>query len=358
MEKKKICIIGQLPPPIHGLSAALQTIIKSEYMNEKYSLQCIDIKDNKKILNHMQAIHKVEADLYYFTISQSILGNLRDMIILREILSKNKRVIIHYHGGYYAQLYKEMNALQKRINKNLISKIDIMIALSEGLKGLFKDVITSDKVRVCENYVDDGSIISDNEFLLKMKKIEGKSKIEVLYLSNFIKTKGYKDVLMSANDLKNDNLIFNFAGAFFNEEDKKDFHEFIEENNLQSNVKYHGVVKGKEKKELLANSDVFILPTYYPNEGQPISIIEAMGNGLAIVTTNHAGIPDIVKEENGYVVMPQSPEEISRSLKFLVQNRNKIIELGNNNRKVTLEKFREIHYINRLDNIFNEVFQK
>ena len=43
--------------------------------------------------------------------------------------------------------------------------------------------------------------------------------------------------------------------------------------------------------------------TRYPNEGQPISILEAMGNGMMIVTTEHAGIPDIVKDGvNGIVV--------------------------------------------------------
>ncbi len=50
----------------------------------------------------------------------------------------------------------------------------------------------------------------------------------------------------------------------------------------------------------------FALPTRYPNEGQPISILEAMGNGMFIITTDHAGIPDItVGTENGIVLKNQ-----------------------------------------------------
>ena len=47
------------------------------------------------------------------------------------------------------------------------------------------------------------------------------------------------------------------------------------------------------------------IPFFYcdTNEGQPISILEAMGNAMAIITTNHAGIPDIAtNKEHGLVI--------------------------------------------------------
>jgi glycosyltransferase involved in cell wall biosynthesis len=355
MDKIKICIIGQFPPPIHGLSAALQTIVNSKYMNEHYSFDCIDIKDNKKFIDTLRKIKKSNAKIYYFTISQSIFGNLRDMVILKLILNKKGKIIIHYHGGYYKQLYNKMNILQKGINRALLSKIDIMIALSNGLKRLFNDVLESSKIRVCENYVEDSSIINEDTFIHKVNNIKQKPMIDVLYLSNFIKSKGYMDLLNSVVNLKDENVIFHFAGAFFNEKDKYDFIQFVEQNNIKNKVKYHGIVKGAEKKQLLQVSDIFVLPTYYPNEGQPISIIEAMGNGLTVISTNHAGIPDIIKEGNGFLVNPKSPSEISQCIRALLNDRSKIIEIAKNNRKVTLENFREIHYINRLDKIFKEV---
>lgn len=357
MSKKKILIIGQFPPPVHGLSAALQTIIRSNYMNDRYSLQYVDIKENKRFLSHIRKIYKNEADLYYFTISQSLFGNIRDMLMLRLLLNKKKRVIIHYHGGYFKTLYGKMNSLQKSVNRVLISKIDTMIALSEGLKSLFVDVISPEKVKVCENYVEDSSISTEAEFINKVNSLAKKPNLEVLYLSNFIKTKGYMDVLRAASNLKNKPILFHFAGAFFNEEDKKEFFDFIEENSLQGMVEYHGVVGGDQKKHLLMRSDVFVLPTYYPNEGQPISIIEAMGNGLAIITTNHAGIPDIVNRDNGYIVGAKSPDEISKCLNSLASNREQLVTFATNNRKAVMEKFKEEHYIQRLDMIFGEVLE-
>ena len=63
------------------------------------------------------------------------------------------------------------------------------------------------------------------------------------------------------------------------------------------------MVAGADKQRLLRESDIFVLPTTHPTEGQPISILEAMGNGLAVVTTDYPGIADVVCDgENGVVV--------------------------------------------------------
>lgn len=41
-------------------------------------------------------------------------------------------------------------------------------------------------------------------------------------------------------------------------------------------VTYHGIVGGEAKRRLLKECYIFALPTRYPNEGQPISILEAI----------------------------------------------------------------------------------
>ena len=55
---KRICLIGQFPPPIHGLSKALETIVQSDYLKDKYELNCVDIKDNKRFISNLRKIEK------------------------------------------------------------------------------------------------------------------------------------------------------------------------------------------------------------------------------------------------------------------------------------------------------------
>ena len=126
------------------------------------------------------------------------------------------------------------------------------------------------------------------------------------YLSNFIESKGYKEVLelaaKSTKQSKKNTLHFHFAGKF-SKKRRMYFENFITKHQLENTITYHGIVSGKKKNDLLNLCNIFILLTRYPNEGQPISILEAMGNAMTIITTNHAGIPDIAtNKEHGLVI--------------------------------------------------------
>lgn len=323
-------------------------------MNNKFKITIIDITNNKKIISNLKSIRKNNSDVFYFTISHSKLGNIRDLIILHELIKKKKKVIIHYHGGYYRNLYENMNILQREYNRYLLSKVDRVIVLGASLRYLFSGLVPDEKICICENFVEDSSLLLETEFNRKVEKIYKKNKIDVLYLSNFIKSKGYYDVLESAKKFKNQPVYFHFAGKFFENKEFESFKRFIIDNKLE-NVKYYGIVEGEEKKELLIKCDVFILPTYYHIEGQPISLIEAMANGLTIITTKHAGIPDIVSENNGYIVPPKGINEIQFAIEDLLSNKEKLYKYAFVNREYALSNFKEIDYIKRLEGIFNEV---
>lgn len=351
---KKICVIGQFPPPINGLTKALSTFCHNERIQNKYQIQRVDISNNKQIIKHLQTLRKMDADVFYFAIAQSTLGNLRDMMVLKTLLRRKKKIIIHLHGGYYKQLYATFNSFQKKINQKLMSQVNIVIVLGEGLKNLFEDVIDLKKVRVCENFIEDESFLEEALFEKKMNEIINADRnLKVLYLSNFNEGKGYKDVLKAAKLVKDEPIEFHFAGAF--DQNEQEFFDYIKKNRLEEKVTYHGIVKGDEKKLLFLENDIFILPTYYQKEGQPISIIEAMGNGLSVITTNHAGIPDIVTEKNGFIVNKKVPNEIAEKLVELVKNKSKLTEYGYYNRAYALQNFKESDYIERLQLIFDEV---
>ena len=57
------------------------------------------------------------------------------------------------------------------------------------------------------------------------------------------------------------------------------------------NLVLPGWVRGEEKEKLLRESMVFLLPSHM--EAMPMSLLEAMGYGLPMVTTNVGGIPNL-----------------------------------------------------------------
>ena len=120
---------------------------------------------------------------------------------------------------------------------------------------------------------------------------------------------------------------------------------------------YHGIVGGQDKVDLLNQCHLFSLLSRYPNEGQPISILEAMGNGMAIITTDHAGIPEIASHENGFACSKQHIDmnEIYLYLLYCYKHRDKLAAVCRKNYQEVKEKYTERQYINNMDKIFEKI---
>lgn len=358
--KKKIGIIGQFPPPIHGLSKALD-ILYNSYLKTEYELTKFDITNNKKFIKRIFKIIRSDLDVYYLTISQSKFGNMRDLMILKAIQMKKKKIIIHLHGGGFRNLSEEsFGNFQKKLNYKLLSEIDVAIVLGESLKYIFEGIIDDNKIKVVKNCVEDEIVLDDETFEEKMNLFKEKKVLNILYLSNFIEDKGYKDVLKIAkhNKENGDNRFnFLFAGKFFYEKDKKEFLKYIDENDLHSIVKYKGIVFGNDKIKLFKDSDYFILLTRYKNEGQPISILEASVNGLRIVTTDHAGIKDILNSDEMIVCDKNKIdiEEIYDIINMEYDSRTELSHLLKKNRIKIIKEFSEEMYLKGIDRIFKNM---
>ena len=100
---------------------------------------------------------------------------------------------------------------------------------------------------------------------------------------------------------------------------------------LCERVSFLGYVKGKEKGDLLLASQVFIFPTYH-GEGCPVSLLEAMAGGLAVVSTPIAAIPDIVEQNiNGILISDVKPETIARAIFRFLEDRDFCYKVRSNN---------------------------
>lgn len=353
---KTICLLAQFPPPIHGLSKAVETLYSSHLKN-KYNFSKIDITNNKKILKNTFQLIRCKSDIIYFTPSQTRGGNLRDLIFLYLIQWKKKKCIVHIHGGFYRQMLdKNCPIWQRRMNYHIIKSLAGGIVLGYSLRNIFEDLLPDEKIFICPNCVDNKFIASNIED--KLKYIANNQPLQILYLSNFIESKGYKEVLKLAHIAQEKNnkekFIFHFAGAFFSKEDEN---YFKKQSKGLNNIKFHGIVSGQKKIDLLNQCHIFILLSRYPNEGQPISIIEAMGNGMAIITTDHAGIPEIASNKNGYSCSKNNIDlpQIYSYLTYCNKERSNLIEVCKNNYNTVKKEYTETQYINKLDSIFEKV---
>ncbi|MDG1697387.1 MAG: glycosyltransferase family 4 protein [Polaribacter sp.] len=345
----RIIFIGNYPPPFSGQSIAFKTLVDGygNQFNDYCVINTIE-KPNKRdsfsrILDYVSVIFKLlfllifkKTEIVYHIVSSHKKGFIRDFVVINLSSLFGKKIILHSHNGNYDQFYDlSSKRMQKSIFKT-INKASTIVLLSEKLRNTFYFIKNKDKFV----FVNNGLPI-DRPINLKKSK---ENKFSILYLSNLIESKGYLDVIESVILLKKMNLLskfhFHFAGDFMlnNSQDKSYtsikeaknlFFNLIKDNDLTNNVSYHGIIQGEKKNNLLQNADVFLLPTYYNVEAQPLTIIEALAYGCAIFSTNYRGIPEmLINDYNGKFIESKSPYSIAANLKGL--NRENIQKYSKN----------------------------
>jgi len=84
--------------------------------------------------------------------------------------------------------------------------------------------------------------------------------------------------------------------------------QFVSDHDLSHSVTLHGSQPNRVVHELMKKADIFIQhsrtdPLTGDEEGLPVAILDSMANGLPVVSTRHAGIPEAVIEGvTGYLV--------------------------------------------------------
>ena len=366
MTKRRILLIGIMPPPINGQAVAFQALademgVETLIISSKRNINIWS--KISKIFNYFGLLSKLIFKLLYRryvvyqTISQSKEGFLRDFLIV--IISKflGSKVIVHIHGGNYDGFYQTQKPFIQQQIRQMLIQTDSVIVLSENMKKMFDfEPQLLSKIKVVKNGLTWD--IDGNDLKAKELPLNNDSSIKIIFLSNLIESKGYLDVLEATSLLVNEygyNIQTDFCGEFIQYNDaqrfttltksKQYFHEFIIKNNLKNHVNYHGIVEVEKKKELLKEAHFFVLPTNYINEGQPISIIEAMAYGCVILTTDYRGISDMITSYNsGIYVRYDDSKEIAFEIHNMIQTPSEYQRISRNALKNYLENYtKEIH---------------
>lgn len=105
--------------------------------------------------------------------------------------------------------------------------------------------------------------------------------------------------------------------------------------------------------EILALSSIYVLPTI--NDNFPLSIIEAMLAGRAIVTTNCGGIPEMIHHrETGLICEPGNVEELAEALTLLLTNEKLREQLGKEAREYAKKHFVQNVMVSGIKDVYRE----
>jgi glycosyltransferase involved in cell wall biosynthesis len=359
----RILFIAPLPGLINGQSKASKMALDSIETDDIVTIINLSKKSLKngfssfgrffEILNVLIQVWKSREynDLIYVSIAESFAGNLRDLFIYLICFSSRAKIVIHMLGGAGMTDILRGNGILSRLNRYLIADFGGVIVEGEVNFKTFSKVISHEKIHIIPNFADDFLFVNDNEII---KKFDIMNPIQILYLSNLIPGKGYNELASAYAQLSEEfqkKVSVNFVGGFESLQSEKDFLCKIEKH---EGLNYLGkFIDGLKKRELYCKSHVFCLPTYYPFEGQPISILEAYATGCVVITSNHSGIPFVFSDRiNGFMVDKKSISSLKDAIEEVVRCKKELIDVAFNNRDEAFEKYRISIYKNKISQVF------
>ncbi|MGI9402154.1 MAG: glycosyltransferase family 4 protein, partial [Rhizobiaceae bacterium] len=125
---------------------------------------------------------------------------------------------------------------------------------------------------------------------------------------------------------------------------------------IADKCEFKGALAQAEVLETYRDSDLFVLPCRIDEtgdrDGLPNVIIEAQSQGLAVLTTEVSGIPElIVNGENGIFVEPDNVDQLTVQLANLAGNPDLRLALGNNGEKRVRKLFDHLSTIPELERL-------
>jgi len=354
----KILLIGPFPNPVTGVAIANETLFNNYVkhtdneiikINTNYDINKENIgKFNiSKVINSIKVykeLYKIKkVDKVYMTIGQTFFGVLKYFPYFLTAKLLKKEIIIHIHGNHLWKEYEELIGFKKKILFRIVSMTNTGIVSSESLKKNLTPFLKDNQIHTVNNFVED--------FLFSSVVTHEFDTLKIIYMSHLTKEKGILDLLeaLILLDRKGINFKAKIAGGI-DISIQDDIEKLLSK--LAEKVEYVGEL-GKNRKEFLNWGNIFVLPTYYAMEGQPISIFEAMALGNVLVLTKHAGIPDIFKENiNGFYVDKHSPTSIFEKLINISKNISIIKSIATHNTFEAKGKYQVKAYVNNLNNIF------
>jgi len=233
-------------------------------------------------------------------------------------------VVLHIHGSSFDDFAESDSVPVSGLQSLVFSAAENVIVLSEYWSEVVSPYVPEEDVSVVPNAVNPEEY--EPTFDPPVQR--------VVFVSNLKERKGVRELVDAVETLTARTEV-PFEVSIAGKGPLSELVEGVAE--THENVTYHGYVSESEKRRLLSESSIFVLPTYA--EGLPIAILEAMAGGNAVLSTSVGSIPEVITEENGVLVEPGDTEALTDALEALVRSPETVAEQASRNRELVEERY-------------------
>jgi glycosyltransferase involved in cell wall biosynthesis len=252
--------------------------------------------------------------IIYLVCSRSTFGFLRDLPALAAVLLR-RRVIVHCHGSDIVDLLscRRISSLARLLYR----RCEIVVPTKHLVPDL--ELLGMPCIAVCENFVDldltakTGPIAETENIFL------------VVWNSNIMSSKGFFDTAKAVELARARGVAVKLLSlgepVGDSEMSAVEARQRLDALMGKDWFEYRGRVSPEEAITQTAKADVVVLPSRYSSECQPLSLIQAMCCGVAVIVADTPALRETVLDYPALILDDVSAECISNALERL-QTRN------------------------------------
>lgn len=367
--KTHVLLMGQTPPPWHGQAVATQILFEhdwpefevhrlrmefSEEMDEVGRFRFRKLRHLWDQIRDARAVLRAHPGciLFYPPASAKWVPFLRDVIFLNAVRHLAGATVFIYHASGLP-VFAERGPVRRLLARSAYRDAEVSLEVSKE-KVPPHAVFEARSWNWCPCAIEVPAIArpprpagAPLEMLFVGSLQEGKGVLEVLRTAALLKGKG-----------REGDFRFRVVGKWFSEEFEEEARRLQRELGVEEMVDFVGQLTGDEKWRAYADADVFFFPTHYASEATPIVLMEALGMGMPIVSTQWAGIPAMLEGCETCRLLPvRSPEAYAAAMEELFAERDRFGEIDRATRALYRERFLPERFIGRVADAFREVTQ-
>lgn len=273
----------------------------------------------------------------------------------RLIALRNKTeipLIVNFYGHDVIRLPREFGWKKRyqRLQKNM----DWAIAVSEDMKhNLINIGFDRDKISVIKLAVDAENI----EF--KHRKKAGP---KLMMVGRCVEKKGFIYALKAMKTLK-DEIPEISMDLFGDGELLPELKDYAANNDLGKKITFHGFTPNENVFEALYNHDILLVPSVQAKdgdrEGMPQTTVEGMATGIPVIASEHAGLPELVKnEETGLLIPTRNSDAIKEAIIKLNENPDLVSRISKKGRRIVEIEHNTKLQVLKTETLYKQVIQQ
>jgi glycosyltransferase involved in cell wall biosynthesis len=137
---------------------------------------------------------------------------------------------------------------------------------------------------------------------------------------------------------------------------RKEFEEMAQKMKINNRVYFAGRVDNQDLPKYYQASDIHVLPAINGCEAFGLVTLEAAASGIPSIVSDLPGVRTLINNgKTGLIVKPSDSADLLLALKFLIEKNKLRVNMGNNARSMTEQKYSKYVIFDRLISIYKSI---